>query len=198
MKVLIMIVASVTLGWATRLEAGEPAAARGAETKATQGARPVDAQTAFYLMYKPARAWASDVLPLTLASGDAQNIKNEGGKFGKWTAVFASNARHEARIFTYTVGQGVVAGEEETWSGPTPDSRPFQIIEFAVNSDAAYRTAAKQAEGWLKSHPGKAPAFSLFNASRYPSPVWYIVWGTKTSGYGVLVSAMTGTVVKGK
>jgi len=159
---------------------------------------PVDAQTAFYEMYKPARTWAPDLLPLTLGSGDAPGIKQEDGKFGKWTAVFVSPSRREARTFTYTVGQGVAAGEEESWSGATPNSRPFQLIEFTVNSDAAYQTALKQAQSWVKSHPGKEPAFSLFNASRYPAPVWYILWGTKSNGYGVIVNAMTGAVVKGK
>jgi hypothetical protein len=161
-------------------------------------AGPVDAQAAFYEMYKPARGWASDVLPLMLASGDAPNIKNKDGKFGKWTAVFVSPRRREARTFTYTAGQAVAAGGAATWSGPTAQSRPFQLIEFTVSSRAAYQTAFKEAQAWLKSHPGKEPALSLQNSSHYASPVWYILWGTKASGYLVLVNAMTGTVVKGK
>jgi hypothetical protein len=195
-KLLIMTVAVAALGPATCFSAGEPKTK--AKEPASQGALPVDAQTAFYAMYKPARTWASDVLPLTLTSGDTQNVKNEGGKSGKWTAVFVSASRREARVFTYTVGQAVAAAEEASWSGPTPDSRPFQPNDFTVNSDTAYQSAFKQAEPWLKSHPGKKPVLTLFNASRYPTPVWYIIWGTKTSGYGVLVSAMTGTVLKGK
>jgi hypothetical protein len=62
----------------------------------------------------------------------------------------------------------------------------------------AYQTAFKEAQAWLKSHPGKEPAFSLLNSSHYASPVWYILWGTKASGYLVLVNGMTGTVVKRK
>jgi len=50
----------------------------------------------------------------------------------------------------------------------------------------------------VKAHPGKKVAFALGNASRFPTPVWYIIWGDKTSGYSVLVSAITGTMVKSK
>jgi hypothetical protein len=197
---LIAITAGLALVLAACSQAPQPPATQKTEARQepAQPVGPIDAQGAFYEMYKPARTWASDVAPLMLASGDAPNIKNEGGKFGKWTAVFVSPSRREARTFTYTVGQGVAAGAGEAWSGATPNSRPFQLIEFTVNSDAAYQTAFKQAQAWLKSHPGKESAFSLQNGSRYASPVWYILWGTKTSGYLVLVNAMTGTVVKGK
>jgi hypothetical protein len=196
---LIAMGAAMALVWAGCLEAPQAGARTntGAKREA-KPAGPVNAQTAFYEMYKPARVWASDALPLTLASGDAANIKNEGGKFGKWTAIFVSPTRREARIFTYTVGQGLSAVAAEAWSGATPNSRPFQLIEFTVNSDAAYKTAFKEAQGWLKSHPGKEPALSLLNSSHSGSPTWYILWGTKTSGYLVLVNAMTGTVVRGK
>jgi hypothetical protein len=197
---LIAIGEAMALVWAGCLEAPQASARSKTEAKpeAPKQAGPVDAQTAFYEVYKPARAWASDALPLTLASGDAPNIKNEGGRFGKWTAVFVSSTRREARIFTYTVGQGLSAAAAEAWSGTTPNSRPFQLIEFTVNSDAAYQTAFKEAQGWLKGRPGKEPALSLLNSSHSASPIWYILWGTKTSGYLVLVNAMTGTVVKGK
>jgi hypothetical protein len=43
----------------------------------------------------PARAWATDFLPLSLASGEVPNMKNEAGKAAMWTAVFVSpGARH--------------------------------------------------------------------------------------------------------
>jgi hypothetical protein len=73
------------------------------------------------------------------------------------------------------VGQGVAAGAGEAWSGATPNSRPFQLIEFTVNSDAAYQTAFKEAQAWLKSHVGKEPAFSLLNSSHYAAPMVHSV-----------------------
>ena len=40
----------------------------------------VTAQRAFYEMYKPARAWATDLLTLSVTSGEVPDIKNEDGK----------------------------------------------------------------------------------------------------------------------
>ena len=199
-KLLIAVALAAMVALAACSEAPQTTATQKTEVQkeSPKPTGPVDAQTAFYEMYKPARTWAADLLPLTLGSGDVAGMKPEDGKFGKWTAVFVSPSRRAARTFTYTVGQGVAAGEEEAWSGATPNSRPFQLVEFTVNSDAAYQAALKPAASWVKSHPGKEAAFSLFNASRYPAPVWYILWGTKSSGYGVIVNAMNGAVVKGK
>jgi hypothetical protein len=165
-------------------------------------AAPVAAQTAFFEMYKPARAWAPDLLPLSLAGNEIPGIKNEDGKAAMWTAVFVSPSRREARTFFYAIAdhgtnihRGVEVGGAQTWTGTTPKSQPFQITEFAVNSDAAYKTAFGKAEGWLKKHPGMPASLFLGKAARFPAPVWYVQWGTTKSGYAVFVNATTGEVV---
>lgn len=182
------------------------------ETKAEAAAKeppapagPVTAKTAFYEMYKPARAWAPDFALLSMASKEVPGVASEGGKYGAWTAVFVSPSRNEAHTYTYsvaasgsTIHKGVDDEGAQAWSGPTNASRPFQTMDWTVDSDAAYQTAAGKAEDWLKKHPGKIPAFTLANASRFPTPVWYILWGTKTSGYASLISASTGSVVKAR
>lgn len=165
----------------------------------------VTAKTAFYEMYKPARNWAPDFMLLTMTSNEVPGVTSDGGKFGMWTAILVSPMRNEARTFTYSVvnsglaiHKGVDVSPAQAWTGPTPASRPFQSMDFSVDSDAAYQTGFGKAASWLKQHPDKKPAFTLANASRFPTPVWYILWGTKTSGYSVLVSATTGTEVKAK
>jgi hypothetical protein len=162
---------------------------------------PVAAQTAFYEMYKPARTWATDLLPLSLASNELPSLKNQDGKAAMWTAVFVSPSRREARTFFYSainegesVVKGVSAGGAQPWSGETPKSRPFQTTEFVVNSDAAYKAASAKAESWVKQHPGKTAAMFLGSSAKYPSPVWFIIWGTTKSGYAVYVDATTGIV----
>src|ERR1035441_589995 len=65
---------------------------------------PVAAQTAFYEMYKPARAWAPDLLVLSLLGNEVPSMKSVAGKFPMWTAVFVSPSRREARPFTHSVG----------------------------------------------------------------------------------------------
>ena len=177
----------------------------GVETKqeTAKPPEPVTAKTAFYEMYKPARAWAPDLLVLSLLGNEVPSMKSEDGKFPMWTAVFVSPSRREARTFTYsvvddgtTVHKGVDAGGAQSWTGATPKSTPFQTTGFVVDSDAAYKTAYAKAEAWVKKHPGKKAAFSLGSAARFPAPVWFIIWGDNKSGYAVYVNATLGTVVK--
>ena len=163
----------------------------------------VAGRTAFYEMYKPARAWATDLLPLTLASGEVPGIKNDDGKAGMWTAVFVSPSRGEARTFVYAVvdhgsdiHRGVSARGAQAWSGPTPQSRPFQITEFSINSDEAFKTASKTAAAWLKRHPGQKVSITLASTARFRTPVWFIMWGSRKSGYLAFVNATTGLAMK--
>lgn len=167
-----------------------------------KASEPVAAQSAFFEMYKPARTWAPDLLALSLTSNEISGIKNEDGKAAMWTAVFVSPGRREARTFFYAIAdhgtaihKGVEIGGAQGWSGTTPKSQPFQITEFAVNSDAAYKTAFAKAAAWLKKHPGTLASMSLGKAARFPAPVWYIQWGTTKSGYAVFVNATTGEVI---
>src|ERR1700691_1520343 len=98
-----------------------------AATKAPAGPpEPVLAKTAFYEMYTPAHAWAPDLLPISLKSGEVAGVKNSQGKAGVWIAVFGSLAQHQARTYTYSVAddlptfaKGVKAESPEAWSGPT-------------------------------------------------------------------------------
>lgn len=174
------------------------------EKKAPAGPpEPVSAKTAFYAMYTPARAWAPDLLALSLVSGDVSGVKNADGKFGLWTAVFASPSLHAARTYTYavadqlpTIQKGVKAEGTEAWAGPTRAVMTFQNSDFTIDSDAAYKIAAEKAGSWLTEHPDKPPVFTLGAASRFPSPVWYIIWGDAKSGYAVYLSAASGSIMK--
>jgi len=167
-----------------------------------QAAQPVAAKTAFWEMYKPARAWAADLLVLSLESSEAAGVKNDAGKSGMWTAVFVSPGRQEARTFTYSVvangntPKGVSAGAAQRWTGSTPQSQAFRAGDFSIDSDAAYQSALAKAGAWVKQHPNKPVALSLGSASRFSVPVWYVMWGSKTSGYAVFVNAMSGAVIR--
>jgi hypothetical protein len=179
-----------------------PVAEKPAETKSEpeKPAEPVTAKAAFFEMYTLARSWAPDLLPLSLVSNDVPGFKIEDGKAAMWTAIFVSPGRHEARTFSYavvtkgTAHKGVTVGAIQPWSGATPKSKPFQITEFVVDSDKAYGTAYPKAASWAKKHPDKGVAFFLGNASRFPGPVWYLLWGNNKSGYAAYVNATTGIV----
>jgi hypothetical protein len=168
--------------------------------------QPVAALSAFYAMYKPARTWAADLLPLSLTAGEVPGIANEGGKAALWTAVFVSPSLRQARTLTWAAGdsgteihKGVSIGGAQVWSGATPQSKPFQNTEFAIDSEKAYKTATDDAAAWLKKNPDKKlTVFTLVSASRFPSPVWFFRWGDTKSGYAAFVNATTGDLLKGK
>jgi hypothetical protein len=176
---------------------------KAAEKKPAGPPEPVTAKTAFYAMYTPARAWAPDLLALSLVSGDVQGVKSADGKFGYWTAVFASPSLHQARTYTYAVAEqlpniqkGVKAEGTENWAGPTQAQMTFQNSDFTIDSDAAYKIAAEKAGDFLKEHPDKSATLTLGAAHRFPSPVWYIIWGDAKSGYVVYLSASSGSIMK--
>ena len=203
-RFLITFSGLAVLAWTACSEAPKPPAAEtptAAEAKPEPptAPEPVTAQTAFYEMYKPARTWAVDLLPLSLVSREVPSLKNEGGKAAMWTAVFVSPSRREARTFSYSavddgqnIRKGVTAGGSQPWSGDTPQSRPFQTTDFSINSDAAYQAAMVKAGPWVKRHPDKRPAFFLGCSTRYPQPTWLVLWGTPKLGYAVHVNAVTG------
>jgi hypothetical protein len=151
-------------------------------------------------MYKPAYAWAHDILPLKVEP----KSKTEAGKAAIWEATFGSPSKHEYSKFTFAVEakppdirKGVAAEQALPWAGPTHNALAFQSSEFVVDSDAAYKTALEKASSWLKEHPAvPLNTFSLGAASSYPGPVWSFVWGDKKMGFFQLVSATTGQALK--
>jgi hypothetical protein len=179
-----------------------------AETAARQAppgpAEPVAAKTAFYKMYTPARAWATDLLPISLKSGEVAGVKNADGKAGVWTAIFGSRSLRAVRTYVYSVAdqlpnitKGVKMGLAESWAGPTAAAMTFQTSDFGIDSDAAYKTSVAKAADWLKNkgNAEKPVSLSLGAASRFPAPVWIVFFGNSKSGYFVVVNASTGNIV---
>jgi len=175
-----------------------------ATTSNTAAEGPVSGKTAFWEMYKSAHTWAADLVPLALESKVVPGVKNDAGKAAMWSATFGSASKHEARSFSYSVAahppeiyKGVTVGNSRPWGGPVPTALPFDTADFSVDSDAAYTTALTQANAWVSKNPGKEVSMTLGNASRFPAPVWYVLWGdNKKSGYAVFVNAKSGAVVK--
>jgi hypothetical protein len=165
---------------------------------------PVAGKTAFYEMYTPAHAWAPDLMPISLKSGEVTGVKNADGKAGVWVAVFGSPSLHASRTYTYsvaaelpTIAKGVKAESQEPWSGPTTTAMTFQTSDFTIDSDAAYKSAADKAGAWLKDpeNAAKPVSLSLGAAQRFPAPVWYILFGSAKSGFVALVNATTGNII---
>jgi hypothetical protein len=194
--------AAILLSSCSQAPPPAPKAETEAKKEPAKAPEAIAAHTAYFEMYKSARAWAPDLLALTVKSGEVQDVKNEGGKAGMWTAIFVSPSRKEARTFTYAVApsgadirKGINISDKQTWGGATPASKAFVNSEFVIDSDVAYKTAYEKAADWLKEHPKEQATLTLGNSARFPAPVWFIIWGTTKNGYAVYVNAITGAVV---
>jgi hypothetical protein len=203
----VLVVAAIGLAACSSDSTNTTVAKTDAETapKAPAGPpEPVAAKAAFWQMYTPAHAWAADLVSISLKSGEVAGVKNADGKAGVWTAIFGSPSQHAARTYVYSVAdqmpditKGVKANLAEAWAGPTAAVMPFQTSDFTVDSEAAYKTAAAKAADWLKEKDNaqKPVSLSLGAASRFPAPVWVILFGTSKLGFLTVVNASTGTLI---
>lgn len=185
----------------TEAKTGPDAAAKQAPAGPPEA---ISGKTAFWAMYTPAHAWAADLVPIGLKSGEVAGVKNADGKAGVWTAVFGSPSKRMMRPYVYSVAdqlpeiaKGVKAELAEPWSGPTREVMPFQTSDIAIDSDAAFKIATARAAGWLKQKDNaeKPISFSLGADSRYPAPVWAILFGTNKLGYLALINASNGDAI---
>jgi hypothetical protein len=175
--------------------------ARKAPEKTAESA--ITGQSALYRMYGSARSWASDAQVLKMNSSLLSEVPDvPRGKAAVWEATFTSATRSQLRSYTYsiieippTLHKGTFAGLEQGWSGPRGNTTPFLIAAVKIDTDAAYQTALKNGgEEYDKKNPGKPITIMLEKNSKYPSPVWRIVWGESlgTSNFSVFVDASTG------
>jgi hypothetical protein len=166
---------------------------------------PVTAKTAFWPMYTAARKWTRDAVFLGLAPKEVPGFTNKAGKAAMWEGTFGSPSLHQYRTYSYAIAsalpdihRGVVANLRLPWGGVTRDAMPIEP-SFNVDSDAAYHEAATDAATWLKKNPNKKlSALQLVNAYQFKTPVWYLMWGDKKSGYVAFIDANSGQVLKKK
>jgi hypothetical protein len=163
---------------------------------------PATGQSALYKMFQVARSWAPDAQVLKATSMHLQEVNAKPGTAGAWETVFVSAAKGMSRSYTYsiveqgsTLHKGVFAGPEGHYSGPSGINAPFPIIAVKIDTDAAYETALKNGgDEYDKKNPGKTITLVLEKISKYPDPVWRVIWGESpsTSNFSVYVDASTG------
>ncbi len=173
----------------------EPPAAQ----KKAEAAQPITGQSALYRMYQVARTWAPDAEVLKMNSILLTEVPPVRGKAGAWQATFTSAEKNAARSYTYSVveeegnlHQGVFPGKEEAWSGAA--NKAFLIAAVKVDTDAAYKTAAKEAGDYDKKNPKQMISFLLEKQEKFINPVWRVIWGESvgTSGLSILIDSSTG------
>jgi hypothetical protein len=183
-----------------------PSADSGAANTSSTPPEIVTAKTAFWPMYKSAVTWSSDAETLRISAKEVPGFKNQAGKAAMWEASFGSPSKHQYRVYTYAITtilpdihKGAAAGIPLAWAGQTRDAMPIDASVFNIDSDAAYQTAAADAAAWLAKNPDKpVTSMELGNTFAFKSPVWYVAWGDKKSGYIGLVNATSGTLYKKK
>jgi hypothetical protein len=165
---------------------------------------PVTGKTAFWEMYKLGYAWAPDMQVLYLKSGKLEGVdaKGKDGEATEWTLMVASPGKNQAHEFSYraiskdTKRRGVVSGPVQPWAGPTAKGQPFTTGEMKLDSNEAFTKADEKAAAWVKENPGKDVSYYLGKESKYPAPVWAVLWGGEKSGYLVVVNALDGSIQK--
>lgn len=165
---------------------------------------PVTVKTAFWPMYKEAYAWSKDVVILKVEPKDLPGFKSADGKAPEWDAVFASPSRKEMHTWSYSivkhgdVPRGVSVSSAVLWAGPRRDAMPFATADLGVDTDVAYKAAAKAAEVWTKKHPEASVTYTLGSAMQYPAPVWYFLWGNTKQGFAAYVNSRSGELMNSK
>ncbi len=161
---------------------------------------PLTGREAFQQMFPQARGWAPDAQPLQISSLNLAQVKADPGKSGVWQVVFVSPGRAKAKTYTWSaveaegsLHQGVFGGQEEDYT-PRGDSSPFSIAAIKVDSDEAYKTAAKESADYIKKNPDKPVMFLMELSRRFPDVTWRVIWGNSvgTSDYSVFVDGTTG------
>ncbi len=163
---------------------------------------PATGQSALFKMYQVARTWAPDAQVLKMNSIVLSEVPDvPRGRAAAWQATFTSDSHNQARTYTYSIVEsagnlhkGVFAGQPEAWSGAHGVSSPFLMAAVKVDTDAAYQTALAQAGDYDKKNPGKPISFTIEKITRFPDPVWRVIWGESvgTSNFSVYVDASTG------
>ena len=164
---------------------------------------PITARTAFQRVFGAARAWATDAQIYEIRHVNLRAVPTKAGKAGAWLMTFVSPSRGRSKNFTYSVveaegniHEGVFQQPEEAFraTGQTP----FLFQALRTDSDAAYETAVKRSEAYIKKNPDKPVNLVLQQTRRHPNPVWRVYWGDSigTSNYSVLVNASTGAYVE--
>lgn len=164
-------------------------------------AEPISGQKALFEMYRVARTWAGDAQILNCSDIRLAEPKSTTSKAAAWQCTFVAPLKQKSRTFSYSVVEaggnlhkGVFSGLDEDFNGQRGQQKPFLISAVKTDTDAAYETALKHSEDYVKKNPDKPISFLLELTNRHPAVVWRVVWGESvgTSDYSVFVDAGTG------
>lgn len=165
---------------------------------------PVTGRYAMNQMYIAARAWASDIEPLSLVNVPLGKFPQKEGKAMAWQAVFVSPSLAKSRTYTWsanTVGddvqQGVTPGAPESYTRQATEE-PFILAALRKDSEDAYQVALKHSAEYRQKYPAIPINFRLEKVREFTDPAWRVYWGDSvtTSGFSVYVDASNGDFLR--
>lgn len=169
------------------------------EKKAPEPPKPITGLSAIYNMYRLARTWAPDAMPLRAQSYNIADPKSENGRAGAWSAVFVSPSRRKQKMYTYSTVEGdfhkdAFAGHDESWGGDTRQSQSFRIEALKTDTDKAWELAVSKSEKYIKANPDVPVFIQLERTDRFGGPAWRIIWGESVSksSHSIFVDTATG------
>jgi len=172
-----------------------------AKKEAEKPLEPISGQSALFKMYQVARSWSPDVQIMKMNSIPLSEVPSvPRGKAAAWQATFTSASQNQLRSYTYSIVEapgnlhkGVFAGQPEGWTTRNLNAL-FLMAAVKVDTDEAFKTAVAKADDYETKNPDKPINFTLERITKFPDPVWRVIWGESvgTSNFSVYVDATTG------
>ncbi len=158
-----------------------------AEQKEQKAPEFITARSAFQKLYPSARMWAADSRPFRVSSEPVKEDPDQGkgGKSAVWRASFASIARSNIKLFTWSgvraddaPERGVSAGTEDTYNPRNTATQPFDIAFWKIDSDKAFTVAQEHGGAkLLKATPGMPVIYLVDWNPKENQLVWHVMYG---------------------
>lgn len=155
-------------------------------------------RTALQLLYATARQWQTDAEPYRLESTPTKDANGHDGKAALWRGHFASPAFSSQRAIQWSgvsddEDRGIRKAPEESWSASNTTTRPFQITDVKIDSDAALRTAQKHTQKLGKDADTLPVFYTLDVNPQKRAVVWHVAFGENRNDAKITVDVDAGT-----
>jgi hypothetical protein len=157
-------------------------------------------------MYIAARSWSIDAKPYRLQSQATKDANGQDGKSGIWQAGFASPAKLQLKLFTWSglnaedaPEPGINSRPADTYNAANTSTQIFDIAFLKIDSPQAFEEAQKHGgDKLIKKSPDTQVFYDLEWDGRMNKLYWRVLYGASRNQptLAVDVDASTGLFVK--
>jgi len=156
-------------------------------------------------MYVAARGWSADARPYRLQSQPTKDANGQNAKAGVWQAGFASPAKREIKLYTWSGVQaddapepGINSRAPDTYSPANTSTQIFDIAFLKKDSTDAFEVAQKHGgDKQTKRTPDMQVFYVLEWDGRKNQLFWRVLYGSNNDPkLAVDVDASTGAFIK--